>query len=326
MSTSPKTWELKSPLLKQMRSIMSTARMSDSTIEAYVHWCARFFAYAKCGSIECLDGSMVERFLTHLAVTEKVSASTQNQAFNALLYLFRNLLKKEFGKISAKRAKQSDHLPTWLTQDEIILLLKELDHDWLLLSKLAYGTGIRLMELLRLRVKDFDFGNRMIAIHDGKGGKDRLVPMPKSMVEDLKLRIRDTKLLHERDLMDGYGTVYLPDALAKKYPSAVTSPQWQFAFPSREICRADDGTLRRHHLFPNGYQEQLRKAAARAGINKRVHPHCLRHTFATHFLENGGNLQTLQKILGHKHIETTMIYTHCVDINRAKSPLDFLPK
>jgi len=318
------TWKLKSPILAKMRGLMAAEHKSNSTIACYINCCADFFAWAKCGSPECLDGSMVERFLTHLAVNRGISASYQNQYFNALLYLFRNLLQKEFGKINAKRAKISDHLPEWYTKDEIGRLFKELSGDWLLLAQLGYGTGLRLMELLRLRVKDCDFGNRMIFVRDGKGAKDRLVPMPKSLFADLNTKILTVEALHESDLKRGFGSVWLPGALAKKYPNAPKDLKRQYLFPSREICKADDGQMRRHHLFPNGFQTALRLAGRRAKIQKRVHPHGLRHSFATHFLENGGNLQMLQKLLGHKSVETTMIYTHCVDLNAARSPLDQL--
>lgn len=303
---------------------MATAHLSPSTSEAYIHWCANFFAWAKCGSMECLDGSMVERYLTHLAVNKKVSASTQNQSFNALLYLFRNVLKKDFGKIDACRAKTSQHVPEWLTREEISALFNHLDGEWLLLARLGYGTGMRLMELLRLRVNGCDFGNRLILIRDGKGAKDGVVPMPKSLFDDLNTQVLKVEVMHQDDLKNGYGSVYLPDALARKYPTAAKKLGWQYLFPSRQICQSEDGVLRRHHLFPNGFQTALRLAAQRAKIKKRVHPHILRHTFATHFLENGGNLQMLQSLLRHKNIATTMIYTHCVDLKLARSPLDQL--
>ena len=318
------TWKNKSPLIAKMRETMAVNHLSPSTIESYIHWAACFCSWADCGSAECLEGSMVERYLTHLAVNKKVSASTQNQSFNALLYLFRNVLKKELGKIDSCRAKTSQHVPEWLTKPELSELFKELDGDWLLMAQLGYGTGLRLMELLRLRVKDLDFGNGHIKVHDGKGGKDRLVTMPKSLCNPLKLKIEEVKIIHSKDLKDGCGEVWMPGLLAKKYPSAPKDIKWQYLFPSREICRANDGALRRHHLFPNGFQTALRLAGQRAKIIKRVHPHILRHSFATHFLENGGNLQMLQKLLGHKSVETTMIYTHCVDLNAARSPLDQL--
>lgn len=303
---------------------MIAGHMSKSTISCYLSACADFFSWANCGSPECLDGSMVERYLTHIAVNRNVSASYQNQHFNALLYLFRNVLKKELGKIDACRAKTSQHVPEWLTKDEMQSLMKELDGDWLLLTKLGYGTGLRLMELLRLRVKDIDFGNGFVVVRDGKGGKDGLSPLPKKLVEDLKARIALTKSVHESDLKAGYGSVYLPGLLARKYPNAPKDFKWQYLFPSRELCKTEDGKLRRHHLFPNGFQTALKLAGQRAKIQKRVHPHILRHSFATHFLENGGNLQMLQTLLRHKSIETTMIYTHCVDLRAARSPYDQL--
>lgn len=307
-----------------MREIMRAAHMAISTEDCYINVCADFFEFSKCGKVECLDGVLIERYLTHLAVERKVSSSTQNQAFNALLFLFRRVLDKEFGKIKAERAKAVVNVPEWLTRNELSALFKELNGDWLLLARLGYGTGLRLMELLRLRVKELDFGNGLVIIKCGKGGKDRMVPIPKSLMDDLKARISLTKSIHESDLQSGFGSVWIPEALARKYPNASKDFKWQYVFPSREICKAEDGEMRRHHLFPNGFQTALRLAGKRAKIAKRVHPHILRHSFATHFLENGGNLQMLQKLLGHKEVTTTMIYTHCVDLNSARSPLDQL--
>lgn len=316
-------WKAKSPLLSRLREIAATEHKSDSTIDAYVHWCASFFSWAHCGSVDCLDGSLVERYLTHLAVERKVSASTQNQAFNALLYLFRQVIGKDLGDINARRAKHSDNLPVWFSRDEIQALFSHLTGDWLLLARLAYGTGLRLMELLRLRIKDVDFANLMLAVRDGKGQKDRAVPLPRSLVEDLRRKIESVRLTFEADKRAGICDVFLPGAIARKFPKANTDFKWQYLFPSKEICE-HAGKRRRHHLFPNGFQTALREAGKIAAIEKRVHPHALRHTFATHFLENGGNLQMLQTILGHKHITTTMIYTHCVDLKHARSPLDQL--
>lgn len=303
---------------------MRSNHMAISTEDCYINVCADFFEFSECGSLDCLDGGMVERYLTHLAVDKKVAASTQNQAFNALLFLFRRVLDKEFGKIKAERAKASANVPEWLTRDEVARLFAELEGDWLLLAKLGYGTGLRLMELLRLRIKDLDFGNNLVIVKDGKGGKDRIVPMPKSLVDPLRRRVESTIQIHKLDMINGFGEVWMPEALARKYPTSAKDPKWQYVFPSREICTAEDGARRRHHLFPNGFQTELRKAGLRAKITKRVHPHLLRHSFATHFLENGGNLQMLQKLLGHKEVTTTMIYTHCVDLKVARSPLDQL--
>lgn len=317
-------WKLKSPLLKRMRAVMRTAHLSYSTEDAYVHWCADFFAWSNCGSVSCMDGKLVEAYLTHLATDRKVSASTQNQAFCALLYLFRRVIGKEFGEVKAIRAKTQQHIPEWLTPGEVSQVLKHLTGDWWLLAKLGFGTGMRLMELLRLRIKDLDFANGMISVRDGKGGKDRLVTMPKSLRTDLQKQMLATVKIHDADIANGFGAVFLPGALAKKHPSAPKDFKWQYLFPSREICKDRDGTMRRHHLFPNGFQTALKLAGVKAGLTKRVHPHALRHGFATAFLTQGGNLQTLQTLMGHKSIQTTMIYTHCVDLRSAISPADQL--
>ena len=324
MHISPAIWKHKSPTLKKVREILRANRYSPSTEEAYISCCADFFAWSNCGSADCLDGNCVERYLTHLAVEKKVAASTQNQAFNAILFLFRRVLEKEFGKINTERAKVSQNIPEWLTRNEIGALFSQLNGDWLLLAKLAYGTGLRLMELLRLRIKDIDFGNGFVVVRDGKGGKDRMVTLPKVLESDLRARVELTRAIHKSDLANGFGKVWLPGQLAKKYPGAPTDFKWQYLFPSHEICKGEDGMKRRHHLFPNGFQHELKKAGLRAKISKRLHPHVLRHSFATHFLENGGNLQMLQNLMGHKDVKTTMIYTHCVDLKHARSPMDLL--
>jgi integron integrase len=316
-------WKNKSPLIQKMRDTMRTLHMSRRTEEAYVHWCCDLFAWSKCSRVECLDGKLVESFLSHLAINRKVSASTQNQAFNALLFLFRRVIGKEFGEVSATRAKVSKHIPEWLTVDEVKSLLATLDGEWKTLTRLGFGTGLRLMELLRLRVKDIQFSSGTIYVRDGKGAKDRIVMLPKSCVDDLKKQIEFVKAQHEKDLAQGYGEVWMPNALAIKYPNASKQIGWQYLFPSRTLCEAD-GTLRRHHLFANGFQTALRLAAKKAGISKRVHPHVLRHSFATAFLQNGGSLQTLQGLLGHKDVKTTMIYTHCLQARDAKSPADLM--
>lgn len=295
--------------------------MSRRTQEAYARWCAQFFSWSKCSTKDCLDSQLAEAYLTHLAVDRKVSASTQNQCFNALLFLYRNVLDRDFS-VNAKRANVSKKVPEWLTRDEIASILKHLSGDWLLLARLGYGTGMRLMELLRLRVKDVDFGNKMILVRDGKGNKNRIALLPHCLRDDLRERIRQTKLIHDSDLASGLGSVYMPHAMAVKFNSC--DFKWQYVFPSKSICVDESGARRRHHLFETGFQSALRKAGIAAGIRKRVHPHILRHTFATHFLENGGHLLTLKELLGHEDVKTTMIYTHCLDLTRAVSPADRL--
>lgn len=303
---------------------MRARRLSPRTEDSYIQWTAKFFDWTGWRKPDALTGQMVTDYLSHLAAERKVSASTQSQAFNALLFLFRYGLEKEFGEIKAERATRVANVPEILTKEELQSICRELSGDWLLLTQLGYGTGLRLMELLRLRVKDFDFGNGLIAVHDGKGGKNRVVPMPKSMAKVLQAKLEGVRAIHNADLSAGFGSVWLPGELAKKYPSASTSFKWQWAFPSREICKADDGTLRRHHLFPNGFQSALREAAKRSGIFKRVSPHILRHSHATALLEMGRSITEVQSRLGHSDVRTTMVYLHCVDTKKMPSPIDCL--
>lgn len=303
---------------------MRARRLSPRTENAYIHWTADFIAWTGWQKPETLTGQQVTDYLSQLAAERKVSASTQNQAFNSLLFLFRHGLEKELGEIKAERATRVANVPEILTKDELTALLKHLSGDWMLLTQLGYGTGLRLMELLRLRVKDFDFGNGLLTVHDGKGGKNRVVPLPKSMAKALQAKLEMVRAIHNADLSAGFGSVWLPGELAKKYPSAPTSFKWQWAFPSREICKADDGTLRRHHLFPNGFQTALREAAKKSGITKRVSPHILRHSHATALLEMGRSVTEVQSRLGHSDVRTTMIYLHSVDTKKMPSPIDCL--
>lgn len=326
-----KNFMAKSPFLAKMREIMRVKHMSLRTEESYIRAVAHFFKWAKWKSPETLnvDDPAVSDYLTHLAVDCKVSAATQNGAFNAILFMYRHVLKKEMGRVDAKRAKTSQHIPEWLSRAELRALFQEMSGDMNLLAKLGYGTGGRLMELLRLRIKDLDFGSADekggVTFHDGKGAKDRIVPMPKTLVADLQNQIAAVKALHESDLAAGFGAVWLPDSLAKKYPDAPKSLNWQYLFPSREICTDPrDGQQRRHHLFETGFQSALKKAAAKAKIKKRVSPHVLRHSFATHYLENSGNLMLLKDLMGHESVETTQIYTHCIAARNAISPADVL--
>ncbi|NBR88090.1 MAG: integron integrase [Proteobacteria bacterium] len=324
VSYSISAFKSKSPFIEGLRRKMRERRLSPRTEDAYVHWTAQFFAWTGWARPDAVTGQQVTDFLSHLAAERQVSASTQNQAFNALLFLFRHGLEKEMGEIKATRATRQANVPEILTKDELAALMKHLAGDWLLLTQLGYGTGLRLMELLRLRVKDFDFGNGLITVHDGKGGKNRVVPLPKSMANALKAKLETVRAIHNADLANGFGSVWLPGELAVKYQAARTAFKWQWAFPSREICEDRDGTRRRHHLFPNGFQTALREAAKKAGITKRVSPHILRHSHATALLEMGRSINEVQARLGHCDVRTTMIYLHCVDAKRMPSPMDCL--
>ena len=268
----------------------------------------------------------IEAFLTHLAVHENVAAATQNQALQAILFLYRAVLGREITQpIQALRARKPKRLPTVLTRPEVQTLLSYLSSPHLLIAQLLYGSGLRLMEGLRLRVKDLDFEYRTITVRDGKGEKDRITILPESLIESLPKHLEGVQRLHQQDLSQGYGAVYLPDALARKYPNAEREWGWQWVFPSPRLSpdpRA--GVIRRHHLDPTSLQRAIREAARAAGIPKPVTPHTLRHSFATHLLESGYDIRTVQELLGHKDVRTTMIYTHVLQRGglAVRSPLD----
>lgn len=321
---SAKTFLLKSPWLNSVRVKMRSARLSPRTEQAYCHWIVDMLAWSGWPKPESLTGQQVTDYLSHLAVDRKVSASTQNQAFNALLFLFRRVFERELGEVKAERAKVSANVPEFVTGEEFKQLLNYLAGDNKLLALIAFGTGLRLMELLRLRVKDVDFNGGLLTVHDGKGGKDRVVPLPKSLRDALQIQIRKVTAQHEADLAAGFGSVWLSESLAKKYPKAATDLKWQWLFPSPTICKADDGAMRRHHLFPTGFQRALKEAGEAAKLNKRVHPHALRHGHATALLAMGRSLEEVRKRLGHADIRTTQIYLHCVSMAEAPNPVDCL--
>jgi len=313
-------------LLDQIRDAIRLKHYSYSTEKTYVHWARRYILFhnkrhpAEMGAVE------IETFLTHLAKEDNVSASTQNQALNALLFLYRSVLKIDLAiPIHALRAKRSEHLPTVLSKEETAQVLSGMHGLHQLMAKLLYGSGLRLMECLRLRVKDIDFEQSQIIVREGKGEKDRATMLPSSLVEPLKTQIAYIRKLHELDLEQGFGSVELPFALARKYPNADKEFAWQYIFPSdRRSTDPRSGIIHRHHLDPSGLQRAVRAAAKLAKIDKPVSPHTFRHCFATHLLEAGYDIRTVQELLGHKDIKTTMIYTHV--LNRGpkavRSPLD----
>ena len=270
----------------------------------------------------------IEAFLTDLAVNRTVSASTQNQAFAALLFLYREVLHIDLLRpIDALRAKPSRHLPTVLSRSEVHLLLQQITGVHLLMAQMLYGTGMRLTECLRLRVKDIDFQQHHIVVRDGKGEKDRVVPLPDRLIADLQRQLEYARVLHQKDLAQGHGAVQLPYALARKYPNAEREWGWQYVFPSFSLSKEPHtDIIRRHHLDESGLQKTIRQAALRVGFVKPVGPHTLRHCFATHLLEAGYDIRTVQELLGHKDVKTTQIYTHVLQRGPlgVRSPLDAL--
>ena len=289
---------------------------------------ARFIAFCNNRNPCETGGDEVVSFLQHLAVRRNVSASTQNQALNALVFFYDQVLKKPLGDLGDfVRAKRPKRLPVVLTRSEVTMLFHHMKGKQKLMASLLYGTGMRLMDCVRLRVQDIDFGYQQIVVRDGKGKKDRVVPLPERLADALKTHLDEVRSLHREDLERGLGDVYLPGALARKYPNAGKEWGRQYVFPSGRLS-VDPRTYktRRHHIHENGLQKAVKKAALQANIAKRVNCHSLRHSFATHLLENGYDIRTVQELLGHADVSTTMIYTHV--LNRGgkgvQSPLDGL--
>jgi len=289
---------------------------SIRTEEAYVHWAQRFLKFNDDALPEQLNGAHIGAYLNHLALSRQVSPSTQNQALNAIVFLYSQVLAIQVGEVTElTAARKGRHLPTVLTRAEMKQLIAAIDDPiFALMLKLMYGTGMRLMECMRLRVMDIDMNYSQIVVRDGKGGKDRMVPLPERCKPLLEEQIRVALALHRQDLEQGFGEVFLPDALARKYPNASREPSWQYVFPSGKLS-ADprSNAIRRHHLHETSIQKAVRRAALASGIHKRISSHTLRHSFATHLLEAGYDIRTVQELLGHADVSTTMIYTHVLN-------------
>lgn len=316
----------RSRLLDQVREIMRIHHYSIRTEEAYLQWIKRYIFFHNKRHPSEMGESEVSMFLTHLAVDKHVSASTQNQALSAILFLYKKVLNLQLEWLDdVVRAKRPKHLPVVLTKSEVMSVLDSMNGINALIARLLYGTGMRLMEGLRLRVQDIDFGHMQIIVRRGKGEKDRVTALPESIIEDLKKQLDHVRRLHKADLDEGFGRVYLPYALDRKYPNAGIEFGWQYVFPSVQRSRNPrTGKTGRHHLDDKNIGRAIRTSARRIGVQKRVTSHTLRHCFATHLLENGYDIRTVQELLGHKDVKTTMIYTHV--LNRGgrgvRSPLD----
>ena len=313
-------------LLDQVREVIRRKHYSRSTEKTYVLWIKRFIFFHQKRHPREMGEREIEAFLSSLAIQRKLSASTQNQAFNALLFLYRQVLHKELEEsIQAVRAKRPQRIPTVLSREEAQRIIAAMEGVNKLVVQVLYGGGLRLMECLRLRVKDIDFELNQIVIHDGKGQKSRRTMLPEAIQEPLQIHLQRVLILHQADLKKGYGRVVLPGALARKYPRAETEWGWQFVFPAKTMYREQEtGKRRRHHLHSSQIQRALKRAVATAGIVKPAHCHTFRHSFATHLLEAGYDIRTVQELLGHKDVSTTMIYTHVLHRGglAVRSPLD----
>ena len=305
----------KPKLLDQVRDVIRRKHYSIRTEQAYIDWIKRFiFYHGKRHPREMAEEEVVE-FLTHLARDLNVAASTQNQALSALLFLYKEVLKHEIGWLQkVERAKKPLKLPVVLSRGEIRQIFGHLHGSPKLMAGLLYGSGLRLMECVRLRVKDVDFALAQITVRDGKGGKDRVTMLPLNLSEPLRRHLSRVKAQHEQDLEDGFGSVHLPFALARKLPNAAREWRWQYVFPSSRLSiDPRTGRRQRHHMAEGVLQSALKRAVDAARIAKRANCHSLRHSFATHLLSKGYDIRTVQELLGHKDVSTTMIYTHVLN-------------
>ncbi|WP_156815354.1 integron integrase [Pseudanabaena sp. PCC 6802] len=313
-------------LLDRVRDAIRVKHYSYQTEKSYVQWIRRYILFHNKRHPSEMGGNEINAFLTHLAVVENVAASTQNQALSAILFLYREVLQQELDlNLDAVRAKRPRRLPTVLTIEEVREVLQNMDGVCQLVAKLLYGSGLRVNEALGLRVKDIDFAQKQLQIRDCKGMESRITMLPDSLVESLQDHLHSVKLIHRQDLERGRGEVHLPFALERKYPNAAREWIWQYVFPSNNLVKDPRSkAVRRYHLHESNIQRALKAAVRSTNLTKRVSCHTFRHSFATHLLQNGYDIRTVQELLGHKDVKTTMIYTHV--LNRGgrgvRSPLD----
>jgi integron integrase len=304
-----------SQLLDQVRDQIRTLHYSIRTEEAYVNWIRQFIVFHGKRHPDEMGAAEISKFLSYLAKERNISASTQNQALSALLFLYREVLDKPIDWIDdVERAKKAQRLPVVLTKEEAKAILNHLRGDLWVMGNLLYGSGMRLMEAVRLRVKDVDFNEKQIIVREGKGNKDRMTVLPKKIIVPLQQHLERVNAIHETDIREGYGRVYLPFALARKYPNANREWCWQYVFPAQK--RSVDprsGQVQRHHISETVLQKAVKSAIKKAGINKPASCHTLRHSFATCLLEKGYDIRTIQELLGHVDLQTTMIYTHVLN-------------
>jgi integron integrase len=314
-------------LIHRYREELEVRHYARRTVKSYEQWLRRFIRFHKPRHPREMGSVDVNAFLTYLAVELQVSASTQNQALAALLFLYRELLERDLDLEGVIRARTRRRLPVVLSEREVRAVREALEGDPALVVGLLYGSGLRLMEALRLRVKDLDFERQELTVRNGKGGKDRMTMLPQSLVIQLRRHLQDVHRLHQSDLAAGWGKVVMPYALARKYPNAAQQWAWQWVFPQQKRWHdSESGTQGRHHMDPSIVQKAVKLAQAKAGVTKAAGCHTFRHSFATHLLERGQDIRTIQELLGHQDIRTTMIYTHV--LNRGplgvRSPADIV--
>ncbi len=316
----------KGRLLDEVREILRIKNYSYRTEKSYIRWIYKFILFHQKRHPQDMAEPEITQFLSYLADNQKVAASTQNQALSAILFLYKKVLRKEIGFVQDIHwAKKPVRVPVVLTSDEAMRVLRLLEGKYRLAASLMYGSGLRLLECLRLRVQDVDFDYLQITIRDGKGQKDRKTMLPAKMVSPLKEHLRQRKIMHDQDLASGCGSVKLPGALNRKYPNAACDWRWQYVFPATShFFDPLDKVHRRHHLHESAMQRAIRTAVRKSGITKRATCHTLRHSFATHLLERGSDIRTVQELLGHTDVRTTMVYTHVLNKGGmgVKSPLD----
>jgi len=313
--------------LAQMADEIKLRHYSPKTLSTYSTWVRKFQYYLEDKVPEDLSTEDVKQFLTFLAVRQKVSASSQNLAFNSLLFFFRNVLKKEFGKVDGVvRAKKKPYIPVVLTREEINKIIDNLPYPYHLVVKLLYGCGLRLAECLNLRVNNFNFDMKVLTVHDGKGKKDRTVPIPETTISELQIHLEKVKAIHQADLDSGYGGAFMFGQLEKKYKNAGKELVWQWFFPAKTLTYVEDEkNYRRYHLHESHVQKAIKRAVNKSKLTKRATAHTFRHSFASHLLQANYDIRTIQELLGHSDVRTTMIYTHTVKsrtIKEVRSPLD----
>jgi integron integrase len=314
-------------LLDLYREALRTKHYAHRTEDTYLAWVRQYILYHHKRHPREMGVAEINQFITHLAVERNFAASTQNQALSAVLFLYRHVLNLELDEtaLTALRPSQPKHVPTVLSKAEAKAVIENMNGMYRIMAQLMYGSGLRLMEVLRLRVKDIDFDNHQIIVRDGKGENDRVTVFPEAAYAPLQLQLEYVRVQHEKDLADDFGTVYLPYALERKYPNANREFAWQYAFPAPYLSvDPATGVKQRHHIHETSLQKAVRQAARAARIDKPVTPHTFRHSFATHLLQAGYDIRTVQELLGHKDVKTTMIYTHVLQRGglAVKSPLD----